>query len=87
MSVKGEILEDSIEDKYFSVLFVSAEFHNAPQEDIKHVCAQVVLPLVGNFPSKVRLYHSCSMRGSIEKKKKRAEFDGENNKTFTKMMF
>lgn len=48
----------------FPVLGGSGE---APPGRQNHVCAQVVLPLVGNFPSKVPLCHGCSLRGSTEK--------------------
>lgn len=86
LSVKGEMLEDNIVDKHFSVLDVLAEFDKTPQENRTHVCAQVALPLVGNFPSKVPLYHACSPRGFVEKTKT-AEFDSKSNTTCTKMVF
>ena len=63
------MLEDNINDKHFSILDVSIEFDKAPQEDRMHVCAQVALPLVGNFPSKVLLCCACSLRGFVGKKK------------------
>lgn len=46
------MLEDNIDNKHFSILDVSAEFHKAPQEDRMHVCAQVALPLVVTFPAR-----------------------------------
>lgn len=67
LSVKGEMLEDNIDDKHFSILDVLAEFDKTPQENRTHVCAQVALSLVGNFPSKVPLYHACYPRGFVEK--------------------
>lgn len=80
------MLEDNIDDKRFSILDVSAEFDKVPWEDRMPVSAQVALPLVGNFPSKVPLCHACSLRDFVEKKKT-AEFDSKSNKTFAKMMF
>lgn len=37
LSVKGEILEDNIDDKHFSILDESAAFDKAPQENRMHL--------------------------------------------------
>lgn len=61
------------------------QFYRHLSEDRIHVSAQVAVPLVSNFPSKVPLCLACSLRDSVGEKNQSAQLDINSNKTFTKM--